>query len=176
MTYTGFYGYDVFAQAEPRPGGLILTTPEGDSEVVADDLALTNGVAISEDGSTLLVAQTLGNEITAFDRGPEGRLANRRPWATLPGINPDGVCLDAEGGLWVGSCFTNEFIRVLEGGEITHRIPTPGRWALAPMLAGPDRRTLYLLSANTDHERFAADDMAGLVEAVEADVPAAGLP
>jgi sugar lactone lactonase YvrE len=91
-------------------------------------------------------------------------------------MNPDGLCLDAEGGLWVGSCFTGEFFRVMEGGRITHRIPTPGRWALATLLGGDDRRTLYLMSTETDFERIKSNDMAGVIEAVEVEVPGAGLP
>ena len=84
--------------------------------------------------------------------------------------------LSKQGGLWVGSCFTGEFLRVMEGGRVTHRIPTPGRWALATILAGPTRSTLYLLSTETDFDRIKNNDMIGLIEAVEVDVPGVGLP
>ena len=176
MTYTGCYGHDLLAGEEPKPGTLVLTTPDGVSCIAADDLMMPNGMAISEDGSTLLIAETFGPRITAFDRHDDGTLSNRRVWTELPGLNPDGICLDAEGGLWVGSCFTGEFLRVMEGGRVTHRIPTPGRWALATILAGPTRSTLYLLSTETDFDRIKNNDMIGLIEAVEVDVPGVGLP
>ncbi|KRF22398.1 SMP-30/gluconolactonase/LRE family protein [Phycicoccus sp. Soil802] len=176
FTYTGTLGHDLLANEPPGPGAIVLTTPEGESRVVATGLEMPNGLAVTPDGGVLLVAETYGDAISAFDRRDDGSLGPRREWAHLPGTNPDGICLDAEGGVWMGSCFTHEFVRVVEGGRITHRIPTPGRWALAPALGGPDRRTLFLLTADTDFERIKVDDIAGFIEAVEVDAPGAGKP
>lgn len=175
-SYTGCYGYDFIGGADPAPGKLILTDPDGRSRVVADGLMFPNGLAISEDGRTLTVAQTQGGEITAFDIGADGSLSNRRPWLKVPDLNPDGICLDAEGGMWIASVFTHEFFRVDAGGTMTHRIPTPGRCALAPMLGGADRRTLFLLTSDTDLERVRRGDMNGRIEVVDVDIPGAGLP
>lgn len=175
-SYTGCYGFDALGGAPPAPGHLLLTEPDGSTRRVAGDLMFPNGIAISEDGRTLVVAQTFGGEVTAFDVAEDGSLGHRRPWAELPGRNPDGVCFDAEGALWVASTFTAEFLRVEHGGRVTHRIETPGRWALAPMLGGSDRRTLFLLTTDTDMDRLREMDMSGRVEAVEVDVPGAGLP
>lgn len=175
-SYSGCYGFDILGGAEPAPGSVILTEPDGRSRVVAGDVMFPNGMTISPDGKTLAVAQTLAAEVTAFDIAEDGSLSNRRPWASMPGTNPDGICLDAEGGMWVGSCFTGGFFRVEPGGRITHRIPTPGRWALAPMLGGKDRRSLFLLTTDTDIDRLRRQDMAGRIEVVEVDIPGAGLP
>ena len=176
ITYTSCIGYNLLNGDAPAPGPLVMTTLDGVSTVVDDDVMFGNGLGITPDGSTLVVAETLGERITAYDCREDGTLTNRRTWAALPGLNPDGVCFDAEGGLWVASCFTCELVRVLEGGQITDRIPTPGRWALAPMLGGPDRRTLYLLTSDTDFYRIKDNDMVGAIETVRVEIPGAGLP
>lgn len=175
-TYTGCFGHDIFAGETPAPGAIVVTQPDGTSRLAAEELLMPNGIVISEDGSTLLVAQSYGAQITAFDRHLDGSLTNRRTWAEIPGSYPDGLCLDAEGAVWFGDCRQNEFARVVEGGRITHRISSGERLALAPALGGPERRTLYLLSCDTDDHRSRTGDMAGYVDAVDVDVPAAGRP
>jgi sugar lactone lactonase YvrE len=175
-TYVGCYGFDSFNNADPAPGNLSLIEPDGSARVVAEDLMFPNGLAISEDGRTLAVAQTLGAEITAFDVADDGSLSGQRTWASLPGTTPDGLCWDAAGALWMGSVFTSEFLRVEEGGNVTHRIAAPSSWALAPMLAGPDRQTLYLMSTDTDPDRLLRNDMVGRIDTVRVDVPGVGLP
>lgn len=175
-TYVGCYGFDVLAGAEPAPGNVALVEPDGSARVVAEDLMFPNGMAISPDGGTLVVAQTFGAELTAFDIRPDGSLTGRRVWASLPGTDPDGLCWDAAGALWMGSAYTGEFLRVEPGGHVTHRIEMPGRWALAPMLAGPDRRTLYLFTTETDNERIQKGDMEGRIDTVQVEVPGAGRP
>lgn len=176
ITYTGCLEYDLLTGEPPAPGKLLMTTAEGVTRVAAENLLFPNGVAVTADGGTLLIAQTQAGEITAFDRATDGSLSNRRAWVKLKDFTPDGICLDAEGALWVGSCFTYEFLRILEGGEVTHRIATPGRWALAPMLGGADRRTLFLLTSDTDFERIKRQEMSGYIDSVRVDVAAAGLP
>lgn len=176
FTYTGCYGHDLLAGDPPAPGHLAVTTPDGKSSVAAGGLVMPNGIAVTPDGGTLLVAQTIEGVITAFDRHADGSLSEGRIWAEFSDVKPDGICMDEEGGCWVASVFTGGFVRVLEGGRITHRIPTPGRWGLAPLLAGPDRQTLYLMSTETDMDRIKQNDMSGIIEAVEVEIPGAGLP
>ena len=99
-------------------------------------------MAITSDGSQLLVAETYGNRITAFDVASDGSLDRRRVFADLEARRPDGICLDASGAVWVGSFATEEFLRVREGGEIIEIIETPGRWAVSCALGGVDGRDL----------------------------------
>src|SRR5439155_20501935 len=107
----------------------------------------------------------------------DGRLGNRCVWAALTDRYPDGLCLDAEGAVWVASYLTSEFLRVREGGETVERIELPeGRWALAPALGGADGRTLYLCSAQTDQKRYFAGDAVGHLQTCRFDVPGVGRP
>ena len=113
----------------------------------------------------------------AYTIQPDGGLVDVRVFADLgEHRRPDGLCHDAEGAVRLGSSFTGEFLRVLEGGEITHVVQTPGRWAVAPALGGPDRRTLYLLVAETELERFRRGDSSARIECVRVEVPGAGWP
>ena len=165
----------------PRPGNVILVTPDGDARVVAEGLSYPNGMVITPDGKTLIVAETIGRCLTAFDIAPDGSLSGRRPFADLAagaigGAHPDGICLDAEGAVWVASPPTGEFLRVRQGGDITHRIPVPGKWAVACMLGGEDRRTLFLCTAKTTLQDLRQDKSTGWIETVRVEVPGAGLP
>ncbi len=174
------------------PGGpsgrIVLATPEGRTQVVAEGLNSPNGSVITPDGRTLIVAETTGHVLTAFDIDvADGSLRNRRPYATLEKAkHPDGICLDAEGGIWLGSPMTNEFLRVIEGGEVTHRIPyDDGKWGVACALGGADRRTLFLLTAYNTLENLrrlhetsddASSEAVGFIETVRVEVPGAGIP
>jgi sugar lactone lactonase YvrE len=144
--------------------------------VVATEVVVPNGMAVDAEGRRLLVCETGADRITMFDIADDGGLRNRRMFADgLPG--PDGVCLDAEGAVWVGCYRSGQFLRVHEGGSCTARVPVPHpRWAVAPMLGGADRRTLYLISNDTDHERLPAGISSGYLDAVAVDVPGAGWP
>jgi sugar lactone lactonase YvrE len=168
--YIDAYGEDL------RDSGLILFVPGGEPRRVADGLAMPNGVAATPDGSTLLVSETLGARITAFDIAGDGSLSNRRAFAELPGRAPDGLCLDAEGAVWVGCYLSGEFIRVKQGGEITDRISRPGRWTTACALGGADGRTLLLCSAETDRRRYFAGEAVGHLETCQVGVPGVGRP
>src|SRR4030042_2928980 len=150
--YIGDDAFDMAAGTPPRPGRLILVAPDGDARVVAEGLSYPNGMVITPDGKTLIVAETIGRCLTAFDIAPDGSLSGRRPFADLAtgglgGAPPDGICLDAEGAVWVSSPPTSEFVRVKEGGAVTHRIPVAGKWAVACMLGGGDGRTLFRCTA-----------------------------
>jgi len=97
--YVNTIGFD-FPGGEFAPGLVALVTPEGNAGQVADDLAFPNGMAISPDGATLVVAESYANRLTAYDVGGDGGLSNRRVWAETPGDHPDGICMDAEGAVW----------------------------------------------------------------------------
>jgi sugar lactone lactonase YvrE len=103
-------------------------------------------------------------------------LANRRVWAEVPGETPDGCCLDAEGGIWFASPATGRVIRVVEGGEITHRIPVSGMNTYACMLGGSDGKSLFILGADTHERPKTSELMSGRIFTVPVDVPGAGLP
>jgi sugar lactone lactonase YvrE len=155
---------------------LLLVEPDGTARVVASDLFHPNGMAVTPDGRTLITCETHNGQVTAFSIDEDGGLFDKRTFASDLQL-PDGLCLDAEGAVWVGCLFASEFLRIAEGGTITHRVrvPTP-YWALAPMLGGPDRRTLYLLAADTDPARALQHDSRGYLYRVRVDVPGAGCP
>ena len=174
--YIGSMGYDVFAGEAHAPGNLVLVTPEGNAGVVADQLEMPNGPVITPDHKTLIVAESFGHRLAAFDIAPDGSLSGRRVFAELGEGVPDGICLDAEGAVWVSSPFTHEFMRVREGGAVAERITLSGKLAVACMLGGEDRRTLFLLTAETSMEELGRGQSKGYIETVRVDVPGAGLP
>jgi sugar lactone lactonase YvrE len=158
-------------------GEIVLVTPDGDARVVAGELATPNGIAMSADRSTLVVTETFGGKLHAFTIEDDGSLSGQRVFADLGADRrPDGVCLDEEGAAWVGSAYTGEFLRVRDGGEITHRIETPGAMAIATALGGTDRRTLFLVVAEITPEAMGTADSKGRIERVRVDVPGAGWP
>ena len=143
--------------AGPRDA-ILLVQPDGQSSVAADGMQSPNGSVVTDDGSTFIVAETSRARLTAFTIAADGSLNDRRVFASVPGRHPDGVCIDAEGAIWFGSPLTEEFVRVREGGEIVATIPTPGTWAIACDLGGPDGHTLFCITghnsiANLDRVR-----------------------
>jgi sugar lactone lactonase YvrE len=173
------------ACSDGSTGSLILVTPDGQARVAADGLKEPNGIALSQDERTLVVNDLIDSKIWAFDVGAQG-LSNKRLFADLGGADPDGLCLDAEGCAWVGMPQQHAMRRIRPGGEVTHEIAYgPEKWAIAPVLGGPDRRTLYLCTAEIDIETIVRllDDPTGAraqcrgwIEAAEVDVPGAGRP
>ncbi len=172
--YVGNFGFDFITQPF-APAELILVTPDGNAHVVADNMAFPNGTVITPDGHTLIVGETYSARLTAFQIEPDGSLTRRRLWAQLKQAVPDGICLDADGAIWVASPMSAEVLRVREGGEVTHRIKVSTQ-AYACMLGGPERRTLFVLTAETSEPDKARARPSGRVEVVEVDVPGAGLP
>jgi sugar lactone lactonase YvrE len=175
--YVGNFGFDLDAREAPRATGLILVLPDGRVRVVAEDLLFPNGAVITPDGKTLVVAETFGARLTAFDIEPDGSLANRRLWAEV-GLPPDGICLDAEGCIWVAAPVdAGGFLRVAPGGEVKQRIAADRR-GYACMLGGPDGRSLFLLEAFSSHrdKAIARGRGNGRIRIVEVDVPHAGWP
>jgi sugar lactone lactonase YvrE len=177
--YVDANGHSFFADhtAEPRtPDVLVLVTPDGDARVVAEEMTGPNGVILTEDERTLISAESPAARLTAFDVEADGSLSNRRLFADV-GTAPDGICLDAEGAVWVAAPVAGEFLRVLDGGEIAERIPVPGRIALACVLGGPDRRTLFMMTAAPhDLSVLKVKKTDGSVVTTEVAVPGAGRP
>jgi sugar lactone lactonase YvrE len=174
--YVGNFGYDRHNNAPPRDTRLIRIDPDGRAASVGDELVFPNGMVITPDGRTLIVAETFAHRLSAFDVGEGGTLANRRVLAQLDGIFPDGICLDAEGAVWVSDARGHSVIRVLPGGRIAQAVDTGAeRCSFACMLGGPDRRTLFVVT-NTGSGPKMAEKSDGRIEIVRVDVPGAGLP
>lgn len=175
--YVGNHGFDMSAGEEPRPTTLARISPDGQVTAAAEDCIFPNGSVITDDGRTLLVAESFANRISAWDIAPDGSLANRRTWAQLDeSLTPDGICMDAEGGIWAGNPLVSRFTRIEEGGTITDEIPTPGRWAVACVFGGPDRTTLFLLSAETSMEDQPRGISTARIDVTEPGVAGAGIP
>jgi len=174
--YIGNFGYDIVAGAAFRPANLVLVEPTGQARVAAEDMAFPNGTVILDGGQTLVVAESDGNRLTAFDIAADGSLSNRRCYADLGDHMPDGICLDREGGIWVSSFHHDVYLRVVEGGEVTDRVPVPGRRAVACQLGGADGRTLFCLTCTATWEDVCAGSARSRVETARVAVPGAGSP
>lgn len=171
--YVGNFGFDLHARGKPTTTNLLRVDPDASVQIVADGLFFPNGAIITPDEMTLVIAETFGRALTAFDIEPNGDLTNRRTWAQLPeGAVPDGICLDAGGGIWSASPSSNECIRQVEGGEVTHRIDT-GRGAFACMI-GDDN--LYVLTASSSDPEQCQTNSDSRIEVYPAPYPAAGYP
>ncbi len=154
----------------PYTAALARVDPDGSVIVAADDLAFPNGVVTVDDGATLVVAQTLGLELTAFDKAADGSLSNRRTWASLVGadgslVAPDGICADGTGGIWVANPLAAEVVRVEEGGMLTHRVAT-SQLAFACAVGGPEARHLLVCTAESSDAAAAAAAPHGRLEIV----------
>lgn len=172
--YIGNFGFDLGSFQEMVPAEIIMVHPDGDAVVAARDLLFPNGTVITPDGKTLIVAETFGQRLTAFDIQPDGMLANRRVWAEMQGYFPDGICLDEDGGIWVASPENHAgVLRVIEGGRISHRVSVESN-AYACMLGNHDRRTLFVLTAGAFNPK--KTEAGGRIETIEVDIPGAGLP
>ncbi len=172
--YVGNFGFDLNGGAEQQTANLALVHPDGRVEVAASDLMFPNGTVLTPDGATLIVGETFDAQLTAFDVADDGRLSKRRVWAKIERGVPDGICLDAEGAIWVASPISKGVLRLREGGEVLQRIAVEHQ-AYACMLGGDDRRTLYLCTA-ADHDPAKTGSKTGRIESVRVDVPGAGLP
>ena len=183
--YVGNFGFDLDAYfadraagtrtVERRPAVLARVDPDGSVHVAADELHFPNGAVITPDGSTLIVAETLGRRLTAFSIASDGTLRDRRTWAPLDHRAPDGIALDANGNVWVADASRTCCVLVAEGGDIVQTIDTPEP-AYACMLGGHDGRTLFVLTAPTSvaHELRGRTD--ACVRTVRVQVPGAGWP
>jgi len=160
-----------------KPGIVAVVTPAGEVRQVADGIVFGNGMAVTEDGATLIVAESQGCRLSAFDIGVDGGLLNRRVWADLgQGQHPDGICLDAEGAVWYADVPNQQCVRVREGGEVLQTVELD-RGAFACMLGGEDGRTLYILAAEWHgFENMFTPARAGHLLTTPAPAPHAGRP
>lgn len=173
--YVGHFGFDMLGGEGFKMADIILVTPDGDARVAADEMAFPNGTVIASDGRTLIVAETVAGNLTAFDIQADGSLTNRRVWAHVEGEYFDGICLDAEGAIWAASPRGSRVLRIREGGEVAAEVRT-STTAFACMLGGADRRTLFIMVAETADPEEAKARRSGRIETVQVDVPGAGLP
>jgi sugar lactone lactonase YvrE len=173
--YVGNFGYDRHGGEAPRTTGLIRVDGDGRATRVAEDLMFPNGMVITPDGKTMIVAETYAHRISAFAIGADGGLGARRVFAEMPGCYPDGICLDADGAIWVSDARGHEASRVFEGGRVAQRVSVGDRTVFACMLGGADRRTLFLCTC-TGSGPAMAEKTDGKIEYARVAVPGAGLP
>ena len=182
--YIGNFGFNTYSGEEIKPANLILVRPGEDPCVAADNLLFPNGAVITPDGRTLIVGETYAARLTSFDINQDATLSNRRVWAdfTLDAKEgevpvPDGMCLDAEGAIWVASPTTADVIRIKEGGEILDRIPVETN-AYACMLGGDDLKTLFICTSKASgvDPEAALREKSGKIETIKVEVPGTGKP
>jgi sugar lactone lactonase YvrE len=156
-------GADFEPEAGTAPGIIALVTPDGSARRVAEDIAFPNGMVVTPDNSTLIVAESFARRLTAFDIAADGGLSNRRVWAG--DVGPDGICIDADGAIWVdvGEFGDNLVGRVLEGGEVLDRVELDTA-CFACMLGGEARETLFMLVADWRMSEGFAENIARLTE------------
>jgi len=169
-------GFNLMAGEEFAPGIVALVSPDGSARQVADGLAFPNGMLVTPDNSTLIVAESYAKRLTAFDIAADGGLSNRRVWADLRDGVPDGICLDAENAVWYGDVPNKRCVRVREGGEVLQTIDLD-RGCFACALGGADRRTLFMMATewNGPANMF-AEPRTGQVLTAQAPTPGAGWP
>jgi sugar lactone lactonase YvrE len=143
--YVNGGGSDFVAGEKFRPGMVALVEPDGSSRQVADGIAMPNGMAVTADGPTLIVADSYGKQLIGFDIGPNGDLSNRRVWVDLGDGVPDGICADAEDAIWYADVPNQRCVRVREGGEVLQVVEL-GRGAFLCALGGKDRKTLFIVA------------------------------
>jgi sugar lactone lactonase YvrE len=173
--YINNQGFD-FPGGQFAPGTIDLLTPDGTTRQVADGIAFPNGMAVTPDNSTLIVAESYGNRLTAFAIEASGSLSHRRVWAETGTDHPDGICLDAEGALWYADVGNKHCVRVREGGEVLHTIELD-RGCFACMLGGADGKTLFMVATEwKGAEQMADGSRTGRVLTVRAPAPHVGWP
>jgi sugar lactone lactonase YvrE len=176
--YVNSTEFDFLGGGEPTGGIIALITPDGSVRQVAGDLAFPNGMVVTADNATLIVAESFGGRLTAFDIADDGGLSNRRVWADLGDGAPDGICIDAEGAVWYADVPHRHAVRVRDGGEIVDTVSLD-RGCFACMLGGPDRRTLFLLAAEWAGTEDVEEQLArrtGRIYLADVDIPGAGWP
>jgi sugar lactone lactonase YvrE len=176
--YAVQYGFDWRAGDPPVAAALLRVEPDGSVGVAAEGLDSGNGMVLSPDGRTFVIAESGACRLSVFDRDEQGRLSNRRVFAQLPdGYYPDGICLDSEGGVWASCCWGPGVIRVEDGGRITHLLPIEdGRFPFACVFGGPERKTLYLCTAEKEEPGEARARLSSRIEAIDVGFAGAGLP
>ncbi|MGW0163533.1 SMP-30/gluconolactonase/LRE family protein [Mycobacterium sp. NPDC003323] len=188
VAYVGNFGYDLMGGAPHETTTLARIDPEGTVSIVARDLHFPNGMAITPDGKTLLVSETFGNRISAFDIQSDKSLGERKDWASygdlglMPDVTervaastlgPDGMSVfDTDGAVWVADVAHNRVVRVAQGGKILDEVATGDDGVYAVALGGPEGKTLFICVApNFDEIERTATRLARVV-ITETDVPA----
>ena len=166
--YVGGFGFEVWYEhtAPVPPSSLVMVDPHGKVYPAADGLMVPNGMALSPDGTELVVAETLGCRLTSFRVEDNGRLTNRAVFAKLGDRQPDGICLGPDENVWAASANTEEFVCVRRGGEIIAKIPTPGRMAICCARGGRDMEILYCATATYTRDLFEHGLTKGQIEMV----------
>lgn len=173
--YVGNFGYERHKGEDPRTTSMWRVDPDGSIHEAADGLMFPNGTVITPDGRTMVVGETFASRLTAFDVDDDGTLYNRRVWAEMEGGVPDGICLDAEGAIWVADPRGRRVQRIVEGGRVAEEIALGERGAYACMLGGPNRRHLFVVT-NVNSGPDMSERTDGRIEVTEVEVPGAGLP
>ena len=174
--YVNGGGFDLMAGEQFAPGIVVLVTPDGSARQVADGLAFPNGMLVTPDISTLIVAESYAKRLTAFDIAADGGLSNRRVWADLGDGVPDGICLDAENAVWYGDVPNKRCVRVREGGEVLLTVKLD-RGCFACALGGADRRTLFMMATEwSGPANMFAEPRTGQVLTAQAPAPGVGWP
>jgi sugar lactone lactonase YvrE len=173
--FVGNFGFDMYAGGKPRKTNVVRVDADGHAVSAAEDLGFPNGMVVTDDNETLIVGESFGGRLVAFRIADDGSLHDRREFAQLEGATPDGICLDAEGAVWIACPISNRCLRVGDGGKILDEVPV-GRGAFACMLGGVDRTTLFVCTADAHDPDGAKAAKSGRIEAVAVDVPGAGYP
>lgn len=174
--YVGNFGFDLYGGAEYQNTNLVMVSPSGEAQIVADEVEFPNGTVILPDAKTMVLAETWAHRLTAFDINSDGTLSNRRIFADLGEYNPDGICLDQEGAIWVSAFNHGQFLRVLEGGMVIDRIDIGDRRAVACQLGGDDGRLLFCLTCEGTWEQICTGRSRASVEVTTVAIPGAGSP
>lgn len=189
--YIGSLGFDIMSEDTAKLADLYMVDSDGTASIAAPELYTPNGLLVTPDGKTLLVNESSGNRISAFDIRPDGSLGERRDWARfgpIPelapvpvmlsklAIAPDGCTLDAEGAVWTADAAGHLVVRVREGGEVVDEISTGADGAYACALGGDDGQTLFICVAANFHAEVCKANTSGRIVATRVDVPHAGLP
>ena len=167
--YVGNFGFDMEADAEFALASLALVRPDGSVEVAATDLSFPNGSVIVDDGKTLIVGESFGAQFTAFDIAPDATLSNRRVWASVDAMAPDGCTVDSAGGIWFSDALGKQVVRVVEGGGVTHRLATEDN-TYACMLGGDAGNQLFVLTCVDAHPSKSAGTATGKLWVTTVDV------
>src|SRR5213592_940600 len=175
-TYVDNIGFD-FPGGEFAPGFLALVTPDGSAWQVADGVSFPNGIVVTPDNATLILAESYANRLTAFDIAADGTLSNRRLWAGLDRGVPDGICIDAENAVWYADVPNMRCVRVREGGQVLQTIELD-RGCFACMLGGPERKTLFIVATEWKgaEENMTDGSRTGQILTIQAPAPHAGWP
>jgi sugar lactone lactonase YvrE len=183
--YVGNFGFNLDKEMQERgvegvmanhpKANIVQVTPQGDISVASGGMSFPNGSVITPDGKTFIVAETFGRCLTAFDIVEKGALKNRRLWASTGTRVPDGICINADGNIWIANAASNECILLAQGGEVLEIVNTSQN-CYACMLGGNDSKTLFMLTAQSSHAKIASATRTGKIEVTKVASPSAGCP